>query len=59
VPKIRTPQPPKPPKPPKPPDRLQNIKTVKPLGKNKWIKAHWRYDYKFNRWEWVGGHWSK
>jgi len=33
------------PRPPKPLDRMQNMKTMKPLGKNKWIRAHWRYDY--------------
>ena len=43
----------------KPIDRLQNIKTIKPLGKNKWVKAHWRWDYTNQQWEWVIGHWSK
>ncbi len=48
-----------PPKPPKPPDRIQNIKTIKPIGKNKWIKAHWRWNYDSRKWEWIKGHWSK
>ena len=26
---------------------------------NKWIRAHWRYDYSQARWDWVEGHWSK
>lgn len=43
----------------KPIDRLQNMKTLKPLGKTKWVKAHWRYDYKNSQWEWVIGHWAK
>jgi len=30
-----------PPKPPKPVDRLQNMQTIRPLGKTKWVKAHW------------------
>lgn len=47
-----------PPKPPKPIDRIQNIKTIKPIGKNKWVKAHWRWDYATIKWEWVLGHWS-
>ena len=47
-----------PPKPPKPPDRLQNMQTLRPLGK-KWVRAHWRWDYNTNKWEWVLGHWSK
>lgn len=48
-----------PPKPPKPIDRLQNMKTIRPLGATKWVKAHWRYDYDRRAWEWVLGHWSK
>lgn len=28
----------------KPLDRLQSMITLRLLGKNKWIKAHWRYD---------------
>ena len=43
----------------KPIDRMQNIKTVRPIGKTKWVKAHWRYDYRTSKWEWVLGHWSK
>lgn len=48
-----------PPRPPKPPDRLQNPRTLRPLGKTRWVKAHWRYDYDRRQWEWVLGHWSK
>lgn len=48
-----------PPKPPKPIDRLQNMQTLRPLGKTKWVKAHWRWDYSTPKWEWVLGHWSK
>lgn len=48
----------KPPKPPKPFDRPQNVKTFQPFGKTKWVKAHWRFDYKSYKWEWVLGHWS-
>lgn len=33
-----------PPKPPKPLDRLQNMQTIRPLGKTKWVKAHWRWN---------------
>lgn len=47
------------PRPPKPIDRMQNIKTLRPLGKTKWVRAHWRYDYARGQWEWVLGHWSK
>lgn len=43
----------------KPIDRLQNMKTLRPLGKNRWVKAHWRYDYNHRQWEWVTGHWAK
>src|ERR1700685_592025 len=43
----------------KPIDRLQNLTTLRPLGKNKWIRAHWRYDYARAQWEWIQGHWSK
>jgi hypothetical protein len=46
-------------RPPKPIDRLQNLRPLRPLGKNKYIKAHWRYDYSTGRYEWVQGHWSK
>ena len=56
---IRKIRPARPPRPPKPPDRIQNIKTVRPLGKNKWVRAHWRWNYKNHQWEWVLGHWSK
>lgn len=48
-----------PPKPPKPIDRLQNLRTIRPLGKNKWVKAHWRYDYATRAYQWVEGHWTK
>ena len=48
-----------PPRPPKPPDRLQNTQTLRPLGKNHWVRAHWRYDYQHRKWEWVLGHWTK
>lgn len=48
-----------PPRPPKPVDRIQNIKTMRPIGKTKWVKAHWRWDYNYHQWEWVLGHWSK
>jgi hypothetical protein len=48
-----------PPKPPKPPDRLQNMKTMKPFGKNTWVSAHWRWNYETHKWEWVIGHWSE
>ena len=48
-----------PPKPPKPVDRLQNMKSIRPLGKATWVKAHWRWDYQTRKWEWVLGHWSK
>ena len=48
-----------PPKPPKPPDRIQNIQTINPIGKNKWIRGHWRWNYDSRRWEWIVGHWSK
>jgi hypothetical protein len=48
-----------PPKPPKPLDRLQNMMTLQPLGKTKWGKAHWRWNYDTHQWEWVLGHWSK
>ena len=47
------------PRPPKPPERLQNPRTLRPLGKTKWVKAHWRYDYASYQWEWVRGHWAK
>lgn len=47
-----------PPKPPKPSDRLQNLKTIKPIDKNKWIRAHWRWNYNSRKWEWIKGHWS-
>lgn len=40
-------------------DRVQNMKTLRPLGKTKWVSAHWRWDYNLRRWEWVLGHWSK
>ncbi len=56
---MRPPKKIRPPRPPKPPDRLQNPKTLKPLGKNKWVRAHWRWDYDRHAWEWVLGHWSK
>lgn len=49
----------RPPRPPKPVDRLQNMRTIRPIGKTKWVKAHWRYDYDRRQWEWVDGHWSK
>lgn len=52
-------KPPKQLKPIKPLDRLQNLKTLRPLGKNHWIKAHWRFDYQRRQWEWVLGHWAK
>ena len=42
----------------KPLDRMQNMRTLQPLGKTKWVKAHWRYDNQRNAWEWVLGHWS-
>ena len=45
-------------KPPKPPDETQNVMTVRPLSKNKWVRAHWRWNYTTQRWEWVIGHWS-
>ena len=45
-----------PPKPPKLLNRLQNPRTLQPLGKNKWVKAHWRYDYGTRSYEWVEGH---
>ena len=48
-----------PPKPPKPIDRLQNLQTLQPLGKTKWVSAHWRWNYGTHQWEWVLGHWSK
>lgn len=48
----------KPLKPLKPLDRMQNMKTLQPLGKNKWVKAHWRYNYATRQWEWVLGHWA-
>lgn len=47
-----------PPKPLKPIDRLQNMQTLRPLGKTKWVKAHWRWNYGTHQWEWVLGHWS-
>ena len=25
-------------------DRMQNVKTPRPMGKAKWLKAHWRMD---------------
>lgn len=43
----------------KPMDRMQNMQTLRPLGMTKWVKAHWRYDYSRNQWEWVLGHWSR
>lgn len=46
-------------KPLKPLDRMQNMQTIPPIGAKKWIKAHWRWDYKQNQWIWVEGHWSK
>jgi hypothetical protein len=49
----------RPPRPPKPVDRIQNMKTIRPIGKTTWVKAHWRYDYDRRQWEWVLGHWSK
>jgi len=49
----------KPIKPIKPIDRIQNIMTIQPIGKTKWIKAHWRYNYDTRNWEWILGHWSK
>lgn len=49
----------RPPRPPKPIDRLQNMKTIRPIGKTTWVKAHWRYDYDRRQWEWVLGHWAK
>ena len=49
----------RPPRPPKPVDRIQNIKTIRPIWKNTWVKAHWRYDYDRRQWEWVLGHWTK
>lgn len=52
---MRPPKKIRPPRPPKPPDRLQNLKTLKPLGKNKWVRAHWRWDYDRHAWEWVFG----
>lgn len=48
-----------PPKPPKPVDRMQNMKTICPIGKTKWVKAHWRWNYGDSHWEWIEGHWSK
>ncbi|WP_216840524.1 hypothetical protein [Falsiroseomonas tokyonensis] len=56
---FKRPRPFHPPRPPKPPDRLQNMQTLKPFGKNHWVKAHWRYDYQRRQWEWVLGHWTK
>lgn len=49
----------KPLRPLKPLDRMQNMKTLRPLGKNRWVRAHWRYDYGRGQWEWVLGHWAK
>jgi hypothetical protein len=43
----------------KPIDRFQNMRTLRPLDKTKWVKAHWRYDYDRCEWEWVLGHWSR
>lgn len=45
-------------KPLKPLDRLQNMKALRPLGKSRWVRAHWRYDYDTCKWEWILGHWS-
>lgn len=55
----RPPGPPRGPRPPKPVDRLQNMKTIRPIGMKKWVRAHWRYDYDRRQWEWVTGHWSR
>jgi hypothetical protein len=48
-----------PPRPPKPPDYPQNPRTPKLPGKNDWVRAHWRWDYTNQQWEWVIGHWRK
>jgi hypothetical protein len=48
-----------PPRPPKPPERPQNPISPRALGKTKWIKAHWRWDYTTHQWNWILGHWSK
>ena len=41
----------RPPRPPKPVDRLQNMRTIRLLGKTKWVRAHWRWDYDRHAWE--------
>jgi hypothetical protein len=56
---MRTLTPLHPPKPLKPIDRLQNMKSIRPIGATKWVKAHCRSDYSQRAWEWVLGHWSK
>jgi hypothetical protein len=43
----------------KPLDRLQPLRPLQPLGKTKWIKSHWRFDYGTRQWTWVDGHWAK
>jgi hypothetical protein len=48
-----------PPRPPKPPDYPQNPRTPRLPGKNDWVRAHWRWDYTNQQWEWVIGHWRK
>jgi len=52
-------RPPRPPRPPKPIDRIEGIRPIKPIGKNRWVKGHWRYDYGRRAWDWISGHWAK
>ena len=47
------------PRPPKPPDRPQNPRTPRFPGKKVWVRAHWRWDYNHQQWEWVLGHWRE
>jgi len=35
------------------------MRTIRPIGKNTWVRAHWRYNYDTSTWEWVLGHWTK
>jgi hypothetical protein len=48
-----------PPKPAKPADKIQNVQTVRPLGKTVWVLAHWRYNYVPRKYEWIQGHWNE